>query len=878
MKKLISILLLVTVVVVCAAVLPVEAEAAEIVASGSASSISWALDNEGVLSINGTGDMPNWDISLRNGQYDYSKAAPWYDHSQSIKTVVIQDGITSIGDYAFYECHLTSVVIPNSVTSIGAWAFSESWLQSITIPNGVTGIGMHAFEGCTYLRSVTIPNSVTSISNCAFQKCGLTSITIPNSVTSIGVYAFSESSLRSITIPNSVTDIKELAFYRCANLKQVTYCGTEEQWRQISMGWHNVALISATRSYHNWNISSCTELKSCTTCGEIATEHAWTGATCTSPTTCSLCGITEGSIYHYVYGGICTICQRDGTCGENLTWALDDEGTLTIFGTGAMMDYGWVGAEDDWVDSPWQDVVDDIKAVVIKKGVTTIGSYAFYNLTGLTSVAIENGLISIGEYAFENCTNLTNIVIPNSVTSIGGNAFGVCTSLSSITIPNSVTSIGSCAFLRCTSLTSVTIPSSITSIEYGVFQGCTSLTSVTIPNGVTSIGGNAFGVCTSLSSITIPNSVTSIYFDAFRGCSSLTKVIYCCSEKQWNQITINSGNEYLSNATRKYHHGTADTVTKLPTYTSMGEKVGYCDICGEQFTESIPARFYGTSVNLGNTLDMYFGFYTGLVDEGGKVVFVREFADGTTETTEAPITSFKKNNSVYDITYTGLAAKEMCDTIHITVYNGAGEIVGMHSDSIRSYILRQLREKDHEAAFRTLCIDLLNYGAAAQKSFHYNVYDLANKDLTVEELAEGTNTTAEYKNLQTVSGATECYYGTAYILETKISMIMAVQADYFDEGCYALVSYTDHTGTEKNNIRLEGKKNNSVYEFVLNEIVVADGRCLLTIEFYKADGTKIVTVQDSMESYTARNAEDYPLAKKMLAFSDAAYKYLHRND
>ena len=147
-----------------------------------------------------------------------------------------------------------------------------------------------------------------------------------------------------------------------------------------------------------------------------------------------------------------------------------------------------------------------------------------------------------------------------------------------------------------------------------------------------------------------------------------------------------------------------------------------------------------------------------------------------------------------------------------------------------------------------------------------------------DELAEGTKTVAEYTNLQTVTGAAESYYGTAYILESQSSMIMAVRGDYIGAGCYALVSYTDHMGTEKTDIRLNGVKNNSVYEFVLNEIVVADGRCLLTIEFYKADGTKVITVQDSMESYTARNADDYPLAKKMLAFSDSAYKYLHRND
>jgi len=369
--------------------------------------------------------------------------------------------------------------------------------------------------------------------------------------------------------------------------------------------------------------------------------------------------------------------------------------------------------------------------------------------------------------------------------------------------------------------------------------------------------------------------VTNIGYATFNG-SGLTSVTYCGSEAQWNQIRVDYGNTELTKANRSYHK--FNTVTQGSTYVAIGQSVSTCVYCSDQKIEAIPAKFYGTSINLGNTLDMYFGFYTGLVDEGGKVVFVREFADGTTETTEAPITSFKKNNSVYDITYTGLAAKEMCDTIHISVYNSEGTLVGEHSDSIRSYILRQLREKEYGQEFRTLCIDLLNYGAAAQIEFGYNADDLANKDLTTEELAEGTQFVDAYADKQTVDGDATGYYGTAYILETKISMAMAVRADRIGADCYALVSYTNHMGEEKNNIRLEGQKNYSVYEFFLNEIVVADGRCLLTIDFYKADGTKVITVQDSMESYTARNADIYPLAEKMLAFSDSAYKYLHRND
>ena len=216
-----------------------------------------------------------------------------------------------------------------------------------------------------------------------------------------------------------------------------------------------------------------------------------------------------------------------GTCGEQATWELYQDGTLYIKGSGAMSDYSISSDANDtsFCSAPWYaSHRSDIQTVIIEDGITRIGEHAFTYCSAMHSVSIPDSVTEIGAEAFAGCSSLESVTIPDGVTKIGSAAFESCGSLKSVTIPSSVTTIGEWAFFGCDSLESVTIPGSVTEIGDWAFSDCVFLKSVTIPDSVTTIGECAFSGCAFLESVTIQGSVTEIGKDAFFFCSALKSV------------------------------------------------------------------------------------------------------------------------------------------------------------------------------------------------------------------------------------------------------------------------------------------------------------------------------------------------------------------
>ncbi len=407
-----------------------------------------------------------WDMQDMSGW----NPAPWLEDESNrrITSVVIEEGITSVGSYAFQFCsELTHVSLPKSVKTIGNSAFFGcSNLTSVPLPEGLEKIDDYAFFGCGSLTKLSLPEGLTQIGELAFFSCGqLTEVSLPESLTRIGDYAFSWcGQLTKVSLPDSLTRIGNYAFFSCKNLTEVSLPRDLTQIGDCAFcdceSMTGLSLPAGLKEIRSSAFQGCRRLQNVVLPDSLTDlgEAAFKGSPAILPAT-------------------------GGRIGE-LEWTVDDNGLLTIRGSGPMMDFSQTGSDP----APWRqnDYSLKVTSVRMEDGITSVGSGAFMGCINMTSLTLPNSLTQIGEYAFMGCSGLTNLTLPKSLTHIGSSAFESCSSMTKLTLPESLTQIGRSAFDSCTSLTSVQFPDRLIEIEGKefYFSGCDMLEHVYVPGSV----------------------------------------------------------------------------------------------------------------------------------------------------------------------------------------------------------------------------------------------------------------------------------------------------------------------------------------------------------------------------------------------------------
>ena len=418
-------------------------------------------------------------------------------YDEAARTLYIE-GSGPMPNYSLEKTDSDKVQVDGSNMRTNApWASYYKTTEAIIIEDGITSVGQAAFGGFTSLKSATIPDSVTSIGSNAFHYCiSLTSIKIPDGVTTIGYSVFyNNNSLTSITIPVSVKSIDTFAFWNCIKLKDVYYGGTRADWRNVSIGKENTYLKNAT--------IHCTDDSTEEIGGEAGENVRWSY----DPDTKTLTISGSGPMKDYVF------LVTDVTSAPWATYAAEMQSLVIEDGVSSIGDSAFGGCSGlvgslsipNSVTSIGQNAFRYCSGLtgdlVIPSGVTVIQYLSFAGCSGLTGITIPDSVTAIETGAFSSCSGLTDVAIPDSVTTLGMEAFISCKGLTHVTLPSSISIIRPRTFGHCDSLTSITIPDSVDTIGEGAFWFSEGLTSITIPVSVTTIGESAFSTCMKLTDV-----------------------------------------------------------------------------------------------------------------------------------------------------------------------------------------------------------------------------------------------------------------------------------------------------------------------------------------------------------------------------------------
>jgi hypothetical protein len=874
--------------------------------------LTWALDENGTLTISGTGEMDGWALADE----------PWHNYKDSITAVVIEDGVTSIGTPAFWGCdRITSVVIPASVTvldyysfaycdklaailfegdapdiSEGAFygvtatifrpaenttwagAFVPSHIETLTlatytdfaileqpqnvpiVPDGTVEFSVVTYgDGLTYQWWVAAPGTDSFIQA---EATGST-YTVAVDRNSIGLRVYcvvTDSKGNSIhSEVATVTDLPviyeegytyidideagERVYYsftpnysceynfKCSGSGYPHYYLYDFNMNLLSEGFcdsyylsFNEQLQSGKTYIFAVHYEDETEIGMVSVSVRIRHDYAYEiikDATCTidgqGKYTCSGCSYsyTESiPASHQTENGMCSVCGLQ-PCGDNVVWSFDEAtGTLTLSGTGAVANSGYGGM-------PWYEYTDKIRSVVVEHGVT-----------------------GLGYYAFSGCINLTDVVLPSSLTEIANGAFSG-TGLARIEIPDGVTTIGSAAFSNCKALKEICFSDSVTTIDAHAFAENDSLETIVIPASIIELGGNAFYYCTNLRRIDFLGSFPRFGYNVFGGVTA--DAYYPAGDASWTPEMM----EYLGG--------------NLTWYDSNGALALF--------------RLSGANIALGNSLAMNFFIDKSYLSGSDYYAVITHYdhddLGDVFHVYTIPFTQWEERQDYMVVTLENLAAKNMIDYIEVQVFRADGTpCTAVWGDSMQDYAMRIFDKQDDVT--KTLLVDMLNYGAAAQTYFGYRDTYLVNECLTEEQQAYATQSVTCTD--QRVKG--ENYFGSTLVLENRIQLTMYFQDISTD--MYAVVSYTDHNGNAVN-YTVSGTDfaqfNANTYGVTVETLAVADGDQLVTVTVYDKAGNAVAGASDTVNGYLSRMMGPGELVddifEAVAKFTNAAYAYFH---
>ena len=472
-----------------------------------------------------------------------------------LTSVTIPASVTSLGEFAFGPCaSLTAIDVDTNnpaYCSVAGVLFNKSKTTlvqfpaglagSYTIPNGVTSIGDAAFYVCAGLTNITAPTSVTNIGEYGFAFCyALTGLCLPGNAPSLGGSAFYATPVTIYYLPPPSTSGWGITYGGQPLVPAYPQISAAPQNRTDSVSstaTFSVTATGAAQLTYQWSKDGT----------NLVDVGAISGAT-SSILTINNVQLTNAGNYSVLITNSFGNVSTGAVLTVTLSSPVADFVYFTNNGSITISSYGGPGGA--------VIIPDSIHGLPV----TSVAGYAFYSSFSLTRVTVPNSVTSIAAYAFYYCPSLTNVVIGSGVTNLGSPIFGSCASLAAITvdgdnpvfaseagilfdkslttllqypmglagsyaISNRVTALGNGAFSSCASLTSVTIPSTINNLSDSAFENCSSLANVVIPSSVTNIGNMAFSSCSSMTNITIPNSVRSIGDSAFNYCPNLAGVI-----------------------------------------------------------------------------------------------------------------------------------------------------------------------------------------------------------------------------------------------------------------------------------------------------------------------------------------------------------------